>query len=417
MSDMKKIKLFIILSLGFMLVACDEHKSNQDFKTISVGKAFDEMAGINASDCFESIRYIPLETVDSALIGDQPEIIVAGDRLVVFSKGKQCLVFSRADGKFLNSIGHIGPDPQGAQSLSDWVNADAGEIHFPAGNGRQVVYDLSGKFLRDYHFPDVTDGFFGVDHFTYLSDTLNVAHLPATASKPDRLLYFRDGNLFATCPSRGDSISPLGDVMSQISSMNAFRDSESGFQIMHLVLKDGRIVCMVPNERLFWHNGDDLYFRQAFNDTVYHVQETGLEPAYRFDYGAYHWARADHFLPDRDKAIYPLDIFENDRIIWMRFAMNILHSDDWTFYNAVYDKRSGTTRVSSNKDGATDDRNGFMPLRPTTSSADGTFAQIMMADELAEWIEENGGPSGIPAGLEALSAISPEDNPLVILME
>ena len=84
---MKKITLFMILSLGFMLVACDEHKSNQDFKTISVGKAFDEMAGINASDCFESIRYIPLETVDSALIGDQPEIIVAGDRLVVFSKG------------------------------------------------------------------------------------------------------------------------------------------------------------------------------------------------------------------------------------------------------------------------------------------------------------------------------------------
>ena len=142
---MKKITLFMILSLGFMLVACDEHKSNQDFKTISVGKAFDEMAGINASDCFESIRYIPLETVDSALIGDQPEIIVAGDRLVVFSKGKQCLVFSRADGKFLNSVGHIGPDPQGAQTLSGWVNADAGEIHFPAGNGRQVVYDLSDR--------------------------------------------------------------------------------------------------------------------------------------------------------------------------------------------------------------------------------------------------------------------------------
>ena len=101
----------------------------------------------------------------------------------------------------------------------------------------------------------------------------------------------------------------------------------------------------------------------------------------------------------------------------MRFAINILHSDDWAFYNAVYDKRSGATRVSSNEDGATDDRNGFMPLRPTTSSADGTFAQIMMADELAEWIEENGGPSGIPAGLEALRTISPEDNPLVILME
>ncbi|MDD2952809.1 MAG: DUF4934 domain-containing protein [Parabacteroides sp.] len=201
-----------VLSL-IAFFSCDQVKKEEGLKIIPVEKAYRNQTALEASDYFQKIRYVPLETTDQSLVGKNPTVWIAGDKLIVSSEQKQCLAFDKATGRFITSIGHIGNDPEGSLSLSGWMNAEVGHIYLQAGNGRSVIYDTDGNFVGEQRDLDVTDGFFGIDTYDYLDENILVEHLPATDKKPDRIILFRDTVLLASFPSRGDQRSPLsGDV-------------------------------------------------------------------------------------------------------------------------------------------------------------------------------------------------------------
>ena len=204
--------------------AADEEKS---IEVIPIGEAYRSPSSfLNASDCFTKIRYVPLETSDSALVGDRPVVWIVGDRLII-SSDHGCLAFDKNSGRFLNSIGHIGNDPEGSLTLSGWPNAAAGHVYFSAGNGRSVIYDVAGHFVGDYRDQEVTDGLFGVDTYDYLNDSTTVVHLPATLDKPDRILLYRGDSLLASYPSHGEPVSPLSGNMADILKMEMFQQESA----------------------------------------------------------------------------------------------------------------------------------------------------------------------------------------------
>ena len=58
---------------------------------------------LKASDFLKEINYIALETTDSCLINNNPDIQVYKNNIIV-STNKQCLVFDKTNGIYFNSI-------------------------------------------------------------------------------------------------------------------------------------------------------------------------------------------------------------------------------------------------------------------------------------------------------------------------
>ena len=250
-----QIKPFIGLSVLFLSVffSCGQTKKTEGLEVIPIEAAYLHPTTLKASDYFRKIRYVPLETNDHALVGSDPVVWISGDRLIVSSNQKQCLSFDKATGRFVSSIGHIGNDPEGSQSLFGWMNAAAGHVYFPAGNGRSVVYDKDGNFVGDQQDLEVTNGIYGVDTYDYLDKDILVEHLPATEDKPDRIILFRDTTLLASFPSHGEPHSPLSGAMTDILEMNIHQHTETGYDVIYITFKDGRQNCLVPSEQIFWH--------------------------------------------------------------------------------------------------------------------------------------------------------------------
>ena len=98
--------------------SCSSSIKKGELETIAVGSAYSALTTIKASDYFQHITYIPLETTDSVLVGNAPSIRLAGNRLIVSSAQKQCFSFNKSDGRFVASLGHIGNDPEGCR---EWL--------------------------------------------------------------------------------------------------------------------------------------------------------------------------------------------------------------------------------------------------------------------------------------------------------
>ena len=112
-----------------------------------------------------------------------------------------------------------------------------------------------------------------------------------------------------------------------------------------------------------------------------------------------------------------MDVFENEYSIFLRFVLNLYHIDKWETYNVFYNKKTGEVKVSPFEDGITNDLNHFMPLQPTTQSASGEWAQIIQAEKVVEWFEEQDDISNLPEEIQALRQTDPDDNPIVAIME
>ena len=80
---------------------------------INVGAAMNALGKITAQTISSNVRYVALETNDSSLVGEMPDMRVL-EHAILVSSVNQCLkLFDRSTGKFIRDIGHVGTDPQG----------------------------------------------------------------------------------------------------------------------------------------------------------------------------------------------------------------------------------------------------------------------------------------------------------------
>ena len=258
---------------------------------------------------------------------------------------------------------------------------------------------------------------FGIDSNDYLDKQTLVKHTSATATKPDRVILYRDTTLLASFPSHGEEKAIVSGNQADIESIAVFQQALMGHSMIFIHYKNGDEMGLIPTEHPFWHVGKKLYFRELFNDTIYQVTKDGLLPERRFDFGAMTWKREDRYDAQKDDAIYPLEVMENDRFLWLRFVVNLYRQDKRKAYNALYLKETGEAKVAAYEEGMENDLNGFLPLQPTFVTADGEFAQLIPAETIAEWFEEHPDAAELPAEIQALKAIRADDNPVVVLMK
>ena len=290
-------KVFICLSTLFVCVfvfSCKCDKNTDDLEKISIENAYHKAKSIFASDYFDDIRYVILETTEESLIGNNPNVYLAKDKIIIISD-QQCSAFDKNTGKFICNIGHIGNDPEGSISLLGWFNEASSQIYFPKGNHRNVVYNCDGVFIENQSDPDFTDGFYGVDNYDYFDSEKLVMHLPATSDKPDRIYIYKDTTVVSYFPSMGDDKSKLSAHMYDIQDIKTFNLPNTEREVINITYKDGFQSGFIPSEQVFWHHDKKLYFRELFNDTIYEVGLTGLKPVKCFDFGSLKWERDERY--------------------------------------------------------------------------------------------------------------------------
>lgn len=120
---LRLFKYLYVFAAALFLGSCGEKKVTQgDLEVIPVGMALDQQTNLKVSDCFKKVRYVPLETTDSCLVGRNPVVLLLKDWILVKSD-KRCHLFEKETGRFVRTIGHVGNDPEGYSDVyGGWIN-------------------------------------------------------------------------------------------------------------------------------------------------------------------------------------------------------------------------------------------------------------------------------------------------------
>lgn len=401
----------------FLFASCNGSKmADGELDVIQIGTAIDTPTELKASDCFKQVSYVALETNDSCLVGQVPTVRVLHDKLLVTTSQKQCYLFDKKTGRFLTSVGHVGNDPEGYSDVSEsWLDYPNNLIYFSCWNGNLVIYNADGSYRGELKSPFEKANFPVVTAYDYLDGQTLLAHSTRGHGNPDRVVVFRDTTVINQFyPSGTDTISMRANP-ENIESFSVIRSKGYGRGIIIFTDKKGEVVISPMGNRFFWHQGEDVFFAEQFNDTIYKVTTDALLPVRFLDFGTYRWEAKDRSNKEKGHVAYLTKMMEGKDVFLLRFVVDLYK--DRVIYNALINKESGLVKVSKYEAAFENDLDGFLPLQPESVSPEGEFAQIVPADQIVTWFEENADKADIPAEVAALKQIGEEDNPVVVIMK
>lgn len=420
--NIKPLCVFVLGGLAYSLASCGNSDTIKG-GTIDVATALAAPVELKASDCFRKVRYLPLETTDSCLVGNNPQIKIAGDKIIVMS-GQRCLAFDKTTGRFICSIGHVGNDPEGYGSVTFFADNKPDEsLYFTGWNNELVRYGTDGTFKGKVKVPlDPKKNKVGI--YSNVDDQLFIgSYTNLFGGGNEKLLFFRGNEPVHSIDFSYDSqdinpsdIGSVSVVNGEVAAGIFGPAARDGVLIINFKEPERGTISFKGNNRM-WHVGKDLYYKYTYNDTIYQVVDTTLVPSSVFGLGSYHWDAADRFNKERgNKAILIGHVMDSrDRMIFS-FITNLF--DKAEVYNAIYTKKTGEVKVGDYKEGLKDDLTHFLPLQPWCVSVDGEYASLIPADEVVEWFDtQEGKTESLPAGLQVLKHVSEEDNPVIAFME
>ena len=103
--------------------------------SIDVAGAMEKPVELKLSELGSDVRYVPLETTDSCLVGGSPNILLLDKEIVVFSR-QTCFIFDKESGKFLSKVGHLGDDPEAYSTAAPTYNDVNGLLYFMRRPGK-----------------------------------------------------------------------------------------------------------------------------------------------------------------------------------------------------------------------------------------------------------------------------------------
>lgn len=423
MKHISILPALMALATGICLCTACSNKAKDranSLETIPLGDAFEQQTELKASDCFKQVRYVALETNDSCLVGDNPQIEITSDRIIVMTAHRQCMAFDKQTGKYLYSIGHVGDDPEACREMYGWLNEAAGHLYFPGANYREMaVYDLNNRFIRrQKEVIDPPKGSISPQEYDYLDEKTLLVHAYATTETPDLVALVRDTTIMTTYPTHSEAGGEHVPRLGMDTSTFSIETEGTAGHTLYILLDEEKCVSVTTMEHgPFWHLGKETFLKVNFNDTIYRVTADGLKPHRLLDAGKKRWDFNDRYYANKDSGLFPLCFMENERTILFRFCQYLYHPEDRKAYNAVYDKESKRVKVAPYDAGLMDDLTRFMPLQPTVSTASGEMAQLLQPLDILSWFEEHPDASDLPADVEALRQLKEDDNPVIAVMQ
>jgi hypothetical protein len=405
--NMKGRRLLIIGLMG-LLVSCSNTPQSAKLCTVDVEGAMENSGELKLSELASDVRYVPLETTDSCLIGANPNILLLDKQIVVYSN-KECLLFNKADGKFLCRLGHGGDDPEAYSYPVPFYNEHNEMFYFKREPEWLQKYDASGRYQGKLKIPTppAMPSEFG------FMDSLVIGHYNniAMGYAPRALLLFNEkGEEVDTVPSLLPVLSKK--EVSDIDNINVKRLGD--MMIVLTRFKDGGYMAGIGGRTFLWNSKGETRFKESFNDTAFTVRRSELAPYIVFKTGKWHWgAEARTDSKDNEKRLLIGEVFESSQAIFFQCICG-LYTNEPEMLNGIYNRKSGMTYMSPEKNGIIDNINGFMPFHPKACSPQGEYAGLVEAGEAMDWLKEHS-ELARNSKFSVLKGLTEDDNPVVVI--
>ena len=393
---------FLFSFLGACLLAACADTARQpagDMAVIDVAAAMDNLAPLKLSELGATVRYVPLQTTDSCLIGNKPTLTVAGDYILVQS-GEECLAFDKQTGRFVAAIGHRGEDPQAYSNAFPHYNGQNGLVYFVRYPDKLQQYDLAGRYVGQTTVPTPP----AIPSDFAFADTAVVGYYSNIAQQGSNgrslLLFSGQGTVLDTVPAILPPLPPM-----QTKDIAAINITKVGLAAMaYTRFQDGTASGNLIGCPTLWACDGEIHFKEQFIDTVYALKGNRLQPVLAFHTGKWRLgAEARQEASDTNDKLLPVTVLETPDKVFFQCA------------RGIYDKPAGTTRMASAKDGLTDDLNQFLPFTPQACSPQGEYVGYLSAEDVVVWMEDHPEAKNNSA-LAPLVGVKAEDNPVVVIV-
>ena len=403
---MKKKNLILATALLGLLGACSDRPTAvpvDGVTVIDVEAALKNVEGeIKLSDLYSSVRYVPLETTDSSLVGGYASATFTDKDILVSSYlNSQCFRFDKQTGKFINTIGHRGEDPKGTSTCDVIYNERDGMAYFIRQPDRLQRYDLQGNYQGLVRVP----GYFPMPSQYLFTDS-------AVVGKYSKGFPLVNDVVMQVYTYDGQCTDTIHDPMV---AYGYDTNAPMGYTELETLPGGGLLAITDFRDGTFWNTYNSgvqayLYDNQVkylrnFSDTVHVVRDGRLQPSIIFHTGRRHFpveARCKDYGVD-DKVVITKVTESPERIEFV--CVQDLY-DKRNGYYGIYDRESGQTTMKAYNVDLEDDLTGFMPYR-------GPLASI---ERIMDWLDEHPEAKENPA-LAPLLELDPEANPVAIVLE
>lgn len=289
----------ILLSLYFF-TSCSNQKDKIDKTIIPVSEVIGSGEVLNLSDFAKSVKYIPLETNDSVLIGRLEQAMSIGGRHLIsdapFGKASQYHIFDE-EGNYVTQVGSIGHGP-GQYSHVKSVDIDyQNERILLEAIPKCFEYDWDGVLIDEKEKLD-SAGYYTFQT-VYIGTDLFLSTISSRKNREFKaFLYVKDNEglkITRTYP-------------------NHFQQKKVGIDEDSFGTRDGKFY-RYKNQVRYWRSWDDTIF--TFNEKL------DLEPAYIFDMGTYKAPMEWMSSLQKDYAqagyVFPQRIIESDQYLFIHF--------------------------------------------------------------------------------------------------
>ena len=420
---MKKTHIGVIGAIACLMAACSptSQKGNSEGQ-IDILPAFENQTELKVSHLGKNIRYVPLETTDSSLIGSGCKVKLLDDVIMVtynMRREGHCFLFDAETGKFIREIGHKGEDPRGYSEPKAYVHPVTGNIYFHRSPNKLIKYSQGGEFLGEVEMPNgLPSGFYPLltkdGMLVYEGETFNAQHqsqlyyLDEEKGKTGDIALPEVVNSEEINPSEIQGISVLGGGIEAYGLLQ-----QSG--AIKVEFKDEKQGLFMFNYPALWAIGNDFYFHETFGDTIYQVKGQELEPYRVFNFGERHLPKAERGKKEgNEEKLVITYVLETPDLIYFQCAKNLYN--DGTMYNGLYRKSDETVMMNPTKEGFTDDLTGLPPFHPVSSTKKGRFIGVLKIEDIQEWLEEHPEVK-LEGTLAPLAGLADDANPVVVIVE
>jgi hypothetical protein len=382
---MKLLNKTIPVILLLIFTACNSDKQQSGLITVDIEKVVEQsVSNLYMSEIFADINFIQLQTGNDIMIGNNPEISVVQNFIIV-NDGDNCFLFNKEDGAFIRKIGAKGRGPnEFRSSRGGFINSINKRIFFLGLQGSLLEYDFEGRFHRDIPMP----GYSNTNSNPSQSDNLTsygneiIAYIMNPIGIQDKLL------LIYTVDSEIVNVHNNSNILPEKSYVITFEESQ------------------------FYHYRNQLFFKEIYNDTIYLVTDEHLLPHMVLHTGDYlvpyefKWGIQRSF----STLIGILDLIETSSHLFFRFSYN----ND--YFLGCFDKTTEKLSVSDWDSGIMDDIQNFIPFIPLKALNDDEVMGYTDAWKVVQWFKDNPEKAAqLPPHLKKLESLTESDNPVVMI--
>ena len=268
---MKNIPIYIAFTI-ILLGGCTARQvTDSPIHIIDFGEAIDSMEEIMLSKYVSALKYTPIETCYTGLLGNIGSRCAITDSLMFFASGDmlKCIHIFSSDGKYIKDIGAKGRGPNeylGIRTMTYIPQMDALMVE---GGFDILFYSLKdGNCIKKCNLNDYFDS--SNDITTFFKGIKNISHNLST-----RCVLLYNDTLYATAGENTtlDQYLIKLDRNFSVDTILSMRRTTLGL---------GMPKVEVSN--VYQYN-DNIYILHGLQDTVYRLKNNSLLPHIAFNYG------------------------------------------------------------------------------------------------------------------------------------